>query len=55
MYKNIIFDMSEVIITGIHGVEKDIESNFGILADEYEKRRLEVCIISFVPAIGLPK
>ena len=42
MYKNIIFDMSEVIITGIHGVEKDIESNFGILADEYEKRRLEV-------------
>lgn len=42
MYKNIIFDMSEVIITGIHGVEKDIESNFKIPSDEYEKRRLEV-------------
>lgn len=34
--------MSEVIITGIHGVEKDIENTFGIKASEYEKQRLKV-------------
>lgn len=42
MYKNIIFDMSEVIITGIHGAEKEIESTFGIKANEYENRRIKV-------------
>lgn len=41
-FKNIIFDMSEVIIRGIHGVEDIIEKETNISAKEYETRRIAV-------------
>lgn len=41
-FKNIIFDMSEVIIRGIHGVEDIIEKETNISAKEYEVRRIAV-------------
>lgn len=41
MIKNIIFDLSEVIISGYHGVEKIIEQNTDILAEEFLKRKEE--------------
>ncbi len=40
MIKNIIFDMSEVIISGYHGVEKLLEQQYAIPEEEWEKQRL---------------
>lgn len=42
MIKNIIFDLSEVIIFGYHGVENIIEQNTNISSEEFLKRRKEV-------------
>lgn len=42
MIKNIIFDLSEVIISGYHGADKLIEQRYGIKSDEFLKRRAEV-------------
>lgn len=42
MIKNIIFDLSEVIISGYHGVENIIEQNTNISSEEFLKRRKEV-------------
>ena len=42
MIKNIIFDLSEVIISGYYGTEKIIASNTDVSEEEFEKRRLEV-------------
>lgn len=39
MIKNIIFDLSEVIISGYYGVEKIIEQNTKISAEEFLKRK----------------
>ncbi len=41
MIKNIIFDLSEVIISGYYGVEKIIEQNTKISAEEFLKRKKE--------------
>lgn len=38
--KNIIFDMSEVIISGYHGVEKLLELQYAIPEEEFERQRL---------------
>ena len=38
--KNIIFDMSEVIISGYHGVEKLLEQQYAIPEEEWERQRL---------------
>ena len=40
MIKNIIFDMSEVIILGYHGVEKILEQQYAIPEEEWERQRL---------------
>ena len=40
MIKNIIFDMSEVIISGYHGVEKLLEQQYAIPEEKFEKQRL---------------
>lgn len=40
MIKNIIFDMSEVIISGYHGVEKLLEHQYAIPEEKFEKQRL---------------
>lgn len=42
MIKNIIFDLSEVIISGFHGVEYIIEKNTNIKAEEVLAKRIEV-------------
>ena len=42
MIKNIIFDLSEVIISGYYGVEKIIEQNTYIPAEDFLKRKKEV-------------
>lgn len=39
MIKNIIFDMSEVIISGYFGVEETLEKDYSIPADEFIKRK----------------
>lgn len=39
MIKNIIFDMSEVIISGYHGIEKLLEKKKNIQAEVFEKRK----------------
>lgn len=39
MIKNIIFDMSEVIISGYFGVEHYMEKNYNIPAEEFLKRK----------------
>ncbi len=41
MIKNIIFDLSEVIISGYHGAEKIIEENTNISSEEFLKRKKE--------------
>ncbi len=41
MIKNIIFDLSEVIISGYHGAEKIIEQNSNIPVEEFLKRKKE--------------
>ena len=41
MIKNIIFDLSEVIIPGYHGAEKIIEQNTNITSEEFLKRKRE--------------
>lgn len=41
MIKNIIFDLSEVIISGYHGVENIIEQNTNISSKEFLKRKKE--------------
>lgn len=42
MFKNIIFDLSEVIISGYHGMEYLVEEKYGILASEFSKRKQEM-------------
>lgn len=44
MIKNIIFDLSEVIISGYHGAEKIIEQNSNIPAEEFLKRKKKLSI-----------
>ncbi len=39
MIKNIIFDLSEVIISGYHGVEYIIEQKYNISAQDFVKRK----------------
>ena len=39
MIKNIIFDLSEVIISGYHGVEKILEQQYAILEEEFKKQK----------------
>lgn len=41
MVKNIIFDLSEVIISGYHGIEKIIGKNTNISEEEFLKRKQE--------------
>ena len=41
MIKNIIFDLSEVIISGYHGVENVIAQNTNISAEEFLNRKEE--------------
>lgn len=41
MIKNIIFDLSEVIISGYHGIEKILEQEASIPVDEFTKRKAE--------------
>ena len=40
MIKNIIFDLSEVIISGYHGTEKIIERQYAIPEEEFKKQKL---------------
>ena len=40
--KNIIFDLSEVIISGFHKTEEIIEKNTNIKAEEFLAKRREV-------------
>ena len=47
MVKNIIFDLSEVIITGYHGADKLIEKRYGIKSEKFLKRRSETNKIFF--------
>ncbi|MCI8965121.1 MAG: HAD family phosphatase [Clostridia bacterium] len=47
MIKNIIFDMSEVIISGYFGVEELIEKNTNMSAGEFLKRKQETIEIFF--------
>lgn len=42
MVKNIIFDLSEVIISGYHGAEYVIEKNSSVSAEKFLKRKKEV-------------
>lgn len=39
MIKNIIFDLSEVIISGYHGVEKILEQQYAIPEEEFKKQK----------------
>lgn len=39
MIKNIIFDLSEVIISGYHGIETLMEERYQIKANEFNKRK----------------
>lgn len=41
MIKNIIFDLSEVIISGYHGTEELIGKKYDISAEEFYKRKIE--------------
>lgn len=41
MFKNIIFDLSEVIISGYAGIEHLVEKKFGIPAEEFLQRKKE--------------
>ncbi len=42
MVKNIIFDLSEVIISGYHGTEKVVAQNTDLSAEEFLARKTEV-------------
>lgn len=42
MVKNIIFDLSEVIISGYHGTEKVVTQNTDLSAEEFLARKTEV-------------
>lgn len=39
MIKNIIFDLSEVIISGYHGVEKILREQFGIPEQDFKEQK----------------
>lgn len=41
MIKNIIFDLSEVIISGYHGMEYLMEQKYNVSVTEFEKRKQE--------------
>ena len=41
MFKNIIFDLSEVIYYGYHGAESTIEHSLNIPTSEFLKRKEE--------------
>ena len=47
MIKNIIFDLSEVIISGYHGIEHLIEQKYNIPAQEFKNRKRETVTIFF--------
>lgn len=47
MIKNIIFDLSEVIITGYIGIEAEVEKYTGIKASEFLTRKLDTLNIFF--------
>lgn len=47
MIKNIIFDLSEVIISGYHGIEHLIEQKYDIVAQEFKNRKRETLTIFF--------
>lgn len=47
MIKNIIFDLSEVIISGYHGIENLIEENTDVSAKEFYKRKQETMDVFF--------
>lgn len=47
MIKNIIFDLSEVIISGYHGIEHRIEQKYNIPAQEFKNRKRETVTIFF--------
>lgn len=47
MIKNIIFDLSEVIISGYIGIEKEVENNTGIKASEFLARKLDTLDVFF--------
>ena len=42
MVKNIIFDLSEVIISGFHKTEEIIEKNTNIKAEEFLAKRRKI-------------
>ena len=42
MIKNVICDLSEVIISGYHGTDKLVEQRYGIKSDEFLKRKAKV-------------
>lgn len=41
MIKNVIFDLSEVIISGYHGTDQLIEKKYAISAEEFYRRKTE--------------
>ena len=47
MIKNIIFDLSEVIVSGYHGIEKIVEENTNISAKEVLQRKQETLNLFF--------
>ena len=47
MIKNIIFDLSEVIISGYHGIEQLIEQKYNIPALEFKNRKKETFSSTF--------
>ncbi len=48
MIKNIIFDLSEVIISGYHGIEQLIEQKYDIPAEKFKRRKQEETISTFL-------
>lgn len=48
MIKNIIFDLSEVIISGYHEIEQLIEQKYDIPAKEFERRKQKETISAFL-------
>ncbi len=47
MIKNIIFDLSEVIISGYYGIEQLVKKKYNIKIKEFEERKKETLEIFF--------
>ena len=47
MIKNIIFDLSEVIISGYYGIEQLVKKKYNISVKEFEKRKEETLEVFF--------